>query len=85
MANRYLNTVVSRLKTSRPKTHVRPSNGSSVAEPLRRPSFAFLNVVPAVALVVPVLSFVELSVRAVFTVLDDNALRKARTKITRLI
>jgi hypothetical protein len=55
-----------------------------MAEPLR-PSFAFLNVVPAVALVVPVLSFVELSVRAAFTVLDDNALRKARTKITRLI
>ena len=84
MAKRYLNTIVSRLKTSSPKTHVRPSNGSSMAEPLR-PSFAFLNIVSAVGLVVPVLSFVELSVRAAFTVLDDNALRKARTKITRLI
>ena len=84
MAKRYLNTIVSRLKTRSPKTHVRPSNGSSIAEPLR-PTFAFLNVAPAVVGVVALLSFLAFSVRVVFTSLEDNALRRARIKITKLI
>ena len=61
MAKRYLNTIVSRLKTSSPKTHVSPSNGSSIADALR-PTFAFFNVAPAVALVLAEFSFVALSV-----------------------
>ena len=72
MAKRYLKTIVSRLKTSSPNTHVSPSNGSSTAEPLR-PTFAFLSAVAAVAFAV------------LFTTLENNALRKARMKITKLI
>ena len=54
MAKRYLNTIVSRLKTSNPNTHVSPSNGSSTAEPLR-PTFTFLKVSSTEALVSAVL------------------------------
>ncbi len=50
MAKRYLNTMVSRLNASSPNTHVSPSNGRSIAEPLR-PSFTFLNLLPAIVLV----------------------------------
>ena len=53
MAKRYLNTIVSRLKTSNPNTQVSPINGSSTAEPLR-PTFAFLNIASAVTLLVAV-------------------------------
>ena len=56
MAKRYLKIIVSRLKTSNPKTHVNPSNGSSTAEPLR-PTFTFLNISSAEAFLVVVLSF----------------------------
>ncbi len=81
MAKRYLNTIVSRLKTSNPNTHVSPSNGSSTAEPLR-PNFMFLNIASAFALVVPVLASDAPDVRAELTWLEDKALRKARMKIT---
>ncbi len=83
MAKRYLNTIVSRLKTSNPNTHVSPSNGSSTAEPLR-PIFIFLNIASAVALVVPVLASDAPDVRVVLTWLEDKALRKVRMKITTL-
>ena len=61
MAKRYLNTIVSRLKTSSPKIHVSPSNGSSIADALRL-IFALFSVAPAVALVLAEFSFVALSV-----------------------
>ena len=83
MAKRYLNTIVSRLKTSNPKTHVSPSNGSNTAE-LFRPIFTFLAMAEAIALVVPVLPSDVLVVRMVLTLLEDRALRKARMKITTL-
>ncbi len=35
MAKRYLKTIVSRLKTSNPNTHVSPRRSGSAAEPLR--------------------------------------------------
>ena len=84
MAKRYLNTIVSRLKTSNPNAHVSPSNGSSTAEPLR-PIFTFLNIASAVALVVVVLPSDVLAVVVVLTYLADIALRKAKMKITTLI
>ena len=83
MAKRYLNTIVSRLKTSNPKTHVSPSNGSNTAE-LFRPIFTFLAMAAAIALVVPVVPSDVLVVRMVLTLLEDRALRKARMKITTL-
>jgi hypothetical protein len=84
MAKRYLNTIVSRLKTSSPKTHVRPSNGSSMADALR-PSFAFLNV-PTVIIVVAVSTFVVgLTARVAPTLLEDRVLCKAMMKIAKLI
>ena len=83
MAKRYLNTIVFRLKTSNPNTHVSPSNGSSTAEPLR-PIFTFLNIASAIALVVPVLASNVPDVRVVLTWLEDRALRNARMKITTL-
>ena len=82
MAKRYLNTIVSRLKTSNPNNHVNPSNGSSTAKPLR-PTFAFLNISSAKALVVVPSKVSNLEVAA--TCLEDKAFRKARTKITMLI
>ena len=81
MAKRYLNTIVSRLKTSNPNTHVSPSNGSSTAEPLR-PIFTLLNIASVFALVIPTLSSDVPDVRAVLTWLKDKALRNARMKIT---
>ena len=84
MAKRYLKKIVSRLKTSSPKIQVSPSSGSSIAEPFR-PTFAFLNVVPVAAFVPVLPCLVALSVRVVFTSLDDNALLKAKIKITKLI
>ncbi len=83
MAKRYLNTIVSRLKTSNPNTHVSPSNGSSAAEPLKL-IFIFLNIALALALVVPVRHSDAPDVRVVLTWLEDKALRKARMKITTL-
>ncbi len=83
MAKRYLNTIVFRLKTSNPNTHVSPSNGSSTAEPLR-PIFTFLNIASAIALVVPVLASNVPDVRVVLAWLEDRALRNARMKITTL-
>ena len=82
MAKRYLNTIVSRLKTSNPKTHVSPSNGSSTAK-LLRPIFTFLTVA-TIALVVPIPTSDVLDVRVVLPWLADKALRKARIKITTL-
>ena len=79
MANRYLNTTVSRLKTSKPNTHVSPSIGSSTAEPLR-PILAFLNLVQTVALVVVSLPCVRVAV----TSQVDKAFLKAKIKITKL-
>ena len=84
MAKRYLNTIVSRLKTSNPNNHVNPSNGSSTAEPLR-PTFAFLNISSAKALVVVVLPAKVSNLEVAATCLEDKAFRKARTKITMLI
>ena len=72
MVKRCLNTIVSRLKTSSPKTHVSPSNGSSIADALR-PTFAFLNVFA-------VLWFVSL-----LTSLEDKVFCKAIMKIAKLI
>ena len=85
MAKRYLKTMVPRLKTSNPNVQVSANKGSSIAEPLR-PIFAFLTaVLPTVVSVDEALPAVVLRVRVVFTSLDDRALRKAKTKITRLI
>ena len=74
MAKRYLNTIVSRLKTSSPNSHVSPSIGSSIAEPLRA-TLVFFNVSPIVGF----------SVQVVLTLLEDRALLKAKMKITELI
>ena len=84
MAKRYLNTIVSRLKTSNPNTHVSPSNGSSTAEPLR-PTFTFVNISSAEALVVLLLPSKVFNLEVAATCLEDKAFRKARTKITMLI
>ncbi len=84
MAKRYLNTIVSRLKTSNPNTHVSPRRGSSTAEPLR-PIFTFFNIASAFALVVPALPSNVPEVLVVLTWLEDNALRKAKMKITTFI
>ena len=81
IAKRYLNAIESRLKTSRPKIHVSPSNGSSIAEPLR-PILAFFNKASAV---VAVLQPSALNILVELTSLNDNALRKAMMKITKLI
>ena len=83
MAKRYLNTIVSRLKTRIPNTHVSPSNGSSTAEPLR-PTFAFLNISSAEVLVDVVLPSKVFNLDDAATWLVDNALRNARIKITML-
>ena len=83
MAKRYLNTIVFRLKTSNPNTHVSPSSGSSTAEPLR-PIFTFLSIALDIALVVPVLASNVPDVRVVLTWPEDRALRNARMKITTL-
>jgi hypothetical protein len=80
IAKRYLNTIVSRLKTSNPNTHVSPSNGSSMADPLR-PTFTFLNNSWAEALAVVVFPPCALSL----TWLEDRVFRKARTKTTTFI
>ena len=79
IANKYLNAIVSRLKTSKPNTHVSPSIGSSIAEPLR-PSFAFLNLVQIVALVVVPLPCVLVEVTSQM----DKVFLKARIKMTKL-
>ena len=84
MAKRYLNTIVSRLKTSNPNTHVNPSNGNSTAEPLR-PTFTFLNISSAEPLVVVVLFTKVFNLEVAATLLEDKALRNARMKITMLI
>ena len=84
MAKRYLNTIVSRLKTSNPNTHVSPSNGSSTAEPLR-PTFTFLNISSAEALVDVVLPSKVFNLDVAATWLVDKALRNARMKMAVLI
>ena len=84
MAKRYLNTIVSRLKTNNPNTHVSPSKGSSTAEPLR-PTFTFLNISSAEALVIVVLPSEVSNLDVAATWLADNALRNARMKMTMLI
>lgn len=84
MAKRYLNTIASRLNTSNPNIHVNPSNGSNTAEPFTA-TLAFFNALPNVALVDAGLPFVVFNALVVVTSLDDNALRKARMKITALI
>lgn len=85
IAKRYLNAIESRLKTSRPKIHVSPSNGSSIAEPLR-PTLALFNKASAVVVaVVAVLQSSALNILVELTPLNDNALRKAMMKITKLI
>ena len=84
MAKRYLNTIVSRLKTSSPNSHVSPSIGSSIAEPLRA-TFAFFNIVPTAAWIVPALPLVGGSVWVALVWPEDNALLNAKMKITELI
>ena len=84
MAKRYLNTIVSLLKTSSPNTQVNPSNGNNTAEALR-PTFAFLNVDLAGLIVVSVLALVVFFARVSLTSLDDKAVFKAGKKIMELI